>query len=301
MNIMPDNFNTILGLYKEQYEKPAMSDKAVFKMKQRMEQGKKEKRLMAKKKTYKGWAIAAAVALAILILPNTSGTIAHAMGNIPVLGGFFKVITFRNYQYDDGRNIADVAVPEVTTEGIVDSSAAETGRKTAEEINAEIRDITDKWVEEFKSNMEGEGYQNTTIDSEVIATTENYFTLKLTCFHAAGDGYEENHFYTIDLNTGEKIELADLFKEGSDYKKVISENIKKQMKEQMAADDSIMYWVDNEEYPEWNFKEITDDTSFYINENGEIVICFNEGDVAPAVMGTVEFTIPKAIVADIMN
>ena len=74
-----------------------------------------------------------------------------------------------------------------------------------------------------------------------------------------------------------------------------------QMKEQMTADNSVIYWVDNKEYPEWNFKEITDDTSFYINMNGEIVICFNEGDVAPACMGTVEFTISKDIVAGIIN
>jgi len=300
MNIMTDN-NRILGLYKEQYENPVMNDKAVFEMKQRIEQGKKEKRSMSKKKVYKVLAIAASVALAILILPNTSKTLAYAMEDIPILGEFFKVITFRDYTYEDEKNAADVVVPEVTTEKNVDKAVAETGKKTADEINAEIRDITDKWVDEFKSNMEDVGYHDIKIDYEVIATTEDYFTLKLICFKAAGDGYEEDHFYTIDLKTGKKVELADLFKKGSDYKEIISENIREQMKEQMAADDGIIYWVDNEEYPEWNFKEINDNTSFYINKNGELVICFNEGEVAPAYMGTVEFTIPKDIVADIIN
>lgn len=298
---MPNNDDTILKLYKELYEKPVMSDKAVLEMKRRIEEGKREKRSMKKMKSIRGLAVAAAVILAIVILPNTSSTVAYAMGNIPVLGGFFKVITFRDYQYEDERNVADVVVPEVTTEGKVDSSAAETGKKTAGEINAEIKEITDKWVEEFRSNMEDEGYHNITISSEVIATTKDYFTLKLICFQATGSGYEENHFYTIDLNTGEKVELADLFREGSDYKRIISENIKKQMREQMAANEGVMYWIDNEEYPEWNFKEITDDTSFYINENGEIVICFNEAEVAPASMGTVEFTIPNDVVKDILK
>lgn len=298
---MLDNNDTILELYKEQYEKPVMNDEAVFMMKQRMEQGKKEKRFMSKKKAYKGFAIAASVALAILVIPNTSKTLAHSMGNIPVLGDFFKVITFRDYKYEDDKNAADVVVPEVTTKENADKIVAETGKKTADEINAQIQEITDKWVEDFKSNLEDEGYHDIKIDYEVIATTEDYFTLKLICFKAAGDGYEENHFYTIDLKTGNKVELADLFKKDSDYKKIISENIKEQMKEQMEADEGVIYWVDNEEYPEWNFKEITDDTSFYINANEEIVICFNEGDVAPAYMGTVEFTIPKDIVADIIN
>lgn len=293
----------ILDLYRQLYEKPVMSDEAVSKMKKRIEQGKEERKFMLKRKSYKRWAIviAAAVVLTILILPNISSTIAYAMRNIPILGGFFKVITFRDYRYEDERNKADVVVPEITTEGDITDSAAEKGKKTADEINAEIRNIADKWIEEFKSNMEEEGYHNIKIDSEIVVTTEDYFTLKLICFKSAGSGYEENYFYTIDLNTGKKVELADLFKEGSDYKRVTSENIKKQMREQMDADDSIIYWLDNEDFPESNFDQITDDTAFYINEKGEIVICFNEGEVAPAYFGTVEFTIPKDVVADIIK
>ena len=50
---------------------------------------------------------------------------------------------------------------------------------------------------------------------------------------------------------------------------------------------------------EWDFQSITDDTSFYLNQNGEVVICFNEGDVAPMYMGCVEFVIPNEVLADI--
>ncbi|HQA58393.1 MAG TPA: DUF4179 domain-containing protein [Acetivibrio sp.] len=220
---MSNNDDKNLKLLKEQYEKPVMSDKAVFEMKQRMEQGKEEKRSMSKKKLFKGLAIAAAAVLTILILPNISSEVAQAMGNIPVLGGFFKVITIRDYQYEDERNVADVVLPEIKTKEGTDNSVTDTGKKTADEINAKIREIANKWVEEFKSNLEGEGYQNITINSEVINSTEDYFTLKLICFWSGGSGYEENHFYTINLNTGEKVELADLFKEGNDYKRIISE------------------------------------------------------------------------------
>ena len=50
---------------------------------------------------------------------------------------------------------------------------------------------------------------------------------------------------------------------------------------------------------EWDFQSITDDTSFYLNQNGEVVICFNEGDVAPMYMGCVEFVILNEVLADI--
>ena len=72
-----------------------------------------------------------------------------------------------------------------------------------------------------------------------------------------------------------------------------------QMQQQMAEDDGKMYWVDNAEVPEWNFDKITDETSFYLDSDGHLVICFNEGDVAPMYMGCVQFVIPDEVVADI--
>ncbi|HHT01931.1 MAG TPA: hypothetical protein GXZ96_04490 [Firmicutes bacterium] len=87
---MSDYDDKNLRLFKKKYEKPVMSDKVVFEMEQRINQGKKTKRSMSKKKAYKGWAIAAVAALAILILPNTSSSKASGMESIPLFGGFFK-------------------------------------------------------------------------------------------------------------------------------------------------------------------------------------------------------------------
>ena len=45
--------------------------------------------------------------------------------------------------------------------------------------------------------------------------------------------------------------------------------------------------------------EITEETSFYLNEDNHVVIAFNEGDVAPMYMGAVEFVIPSEVLEDI--
>ena len=66
----------------------------------------------------------------------------------------------------------------------------------------------------------------------------------------------------------------------------------------MAADENVMYFL-NDEMDEFNFKSITDETAFYLNADGEIVISFNEGDVAPMYMGVVTFTIPEEVVEGI--
>ena len=100
------------------------------------------------------------------------------------------------------------------------------------------------------------------------------------------------------MNTGERLQLKDIFKEGTDYITPISENIKEQMQAQMAADDNVHYWL-NDEIEECNFKTITDETSFYLNKKDNLVISFNEGEVAPMYMGAVEFEIPVDVLSDI--
>ena len=260
-------------------------------------------------KMMKGIAVSAAVlAATFIVLPNTTASVAYAMGQIPIIGQFIGVVTFRDYQYDSERNMADINIPEIWIEepedgsvnapvdGIFDDNvpASELDR-TVEEINAEIREITDRLIAEFEEGMEMEGnYQDIVVQSEVLLTTPSYFTLKLICYQGAGSGYQWNYYYTIDLNTGKRLALSDIFVEGSDYLGIISDNIKEQMREQMAADENVYYWLEDE-IKEWNFVSITEDTSFYINANNYVVIGFDEGEVAPMYMGTVEFEIPNEV------
>ncbi len=294
---------------KQTYEQPHMSAEQLQAMKDRIEVAKMENRREARKKNGAGKAAlaAAAVVAAFVILPNTSAGVAHAMEQIPVIGKLVEVVTFRNYQYEDERNQADIEVPEIVPQSVTDTVAEESAtgvqenlQKSADEINAEIQKISDQFVKEFEENLQTEGgYQDVIVKSEVVSTTQDYFTLKLICYQGAGSGAEWNYYYTIDLNTGERLQLKELFYEGADYITPISENIKEQMKEQMAADENKIYWLDDPEVPEWNFEHITDETAFYLNENGNIVISFNEGDVAPMYMGVVTFEIPDEVVRDI--
>ena len=294
---------------KRTYEQPHMSSEQLQAMKDRIEVAKMENRREVKKKNgaIKAAFAAAAVVAAFVILPNTSAGVAHAMEQIPVIGKLVEVVTFRNYQYEDERNQADIEVPEIVPQSVTDTVAEEAStdvqenlQKSADEINAEIQKISDQFVKELEENLQTEGgYQDVIVKSEVVSTTQNYFTLKLICYQGTGSGAEWNYYYTIDLNTGERLQLKDLFLEGADYITPISENIKEQMKEQMAADENKIYWLDDPEVPEWNFDHITDETAFYLNENGNIVISFNEGDVAPMYMGVVTFEIPDDVVRDI--
>ena len=305
---------------KKEYMDKEMSKQQIEAMKGAMEKAKKDQEKSQKVMLYRRClATAAGFVLALIILPNTSKTVAYAMSQIPVLGKLVDVVIFRDYEYEDDRNLADVEVPElviapqeeepeavtrpIAGEAMIEEESLqqkeEELQKSMEEINAEIQAITEPIIEEFKANLEREeGYQSLEVKSEVLHTTQDYFTLKLICFTAQGSGVEWHYYYTIDLNTGKRLFLKDLFVEGADYVTPISENVISQMREKMAEDDMNMYWVDDE-MEELNFKAIKEDQSFYLDTEGNVIISFNEGDVAPMYMGVVEFTIPNEVISDI--
>lgn len=247
--------------------------------------------------------IAVAAVLAVFIaLPNISPSIAFALDDIPGLGAIVKVITFRDYQYNGERYNAEVSVPKVVTENGGNGAADNQAARSAGEINNEIDTLTNQLIEEFKTELEadGEGAQELYINSQVVTNTDTWFTLKLILYEGAGSGSQWYEYYHIDKRTGQRVDLSGLFKDGSDFVKVISDNIQAQMVQRMANDENQVYWV-NSEVPEWDFKEIKTDQDFYFAADGNIVITFDEYEVAPGCMGCPEFEIPSDVVSNIFK
>ena len=277
--------------WKKEYDGIVVPEDLREKMEEAVMRGKETRKKVRRFKLYRYVGSAAAVFAILLILPNTSRTAAAAMQQIPVLGDFFKVVTIREYQVDEGRYQADVKVPEVVPEESdgVSEEAAEQAKETADAINFDIQKVTDELIEEFKSTMEEfeDGYGDILIDSEVLTDDEKWFSLDLVLYQGAGSGYERHRHYTIDKTTGKRAELSEFF--GEDYVKIISEEVKAQMRQRMKEDENQIYWIDYEDVPEWNFEAIAEDQDFYVNKDGKVVICFNEYEVAPGYMGCVEF------------
>ncbi|MDE5867229.1 MAG: DUF3298 domain-containing protein, partial [Lachnospiraceae bacterium] len=244
MEKLDDSVKEIIHLLKEEYDKPQMSQEQLGELRAKMKEADRMNNKERRNAKFIRLAVAVAVLVGVfMILPNTSAAVANAMEQIPVIGQLVKVVTFRDYEYETDRNMADIKVPEIKPDIQTENGQIEDGQlnnsdvlenleHTTEEINAEIQEITDKLIEEFEANLEyEEGYQDVIVTSEVLSTTADYFTLKLICYQGAGSGYEWNYYYTIDLITGERLNLKDLFKEGADYITPISENIKVQMQE----------------------------------------------------------------------
>ena len=225
-----------------------------------------------------GW-VAAALALFIAV-PNVSPVAAAAMAEVPVLGAIVELVTFRNYTWDDGVHSMDVSVPELT------------GGAAAQAVDEQVREYTERLMAEFQEKCETElgpeGYAGLDVTSTVVTDTDDWFTLRIDATETMASGYEFSRLYHIDKATDQTVTLKDLFREDADYVTVLSGEVRRQMEEQMAQSEEVVY------FPE-EFTAIDPEQNFYFNAEGELVLVFDEYTIAPGSMGMPEFAIPAEV------
>ena len=239
-------------------------------------------------------AVAASLALALLVvMPNVSVAYAEALSDVPVIGAIVKVVTIRSYDYADGYHDMNVEVPNVEDDSLGDAGAA---------INKDVDALTEELVNRFYADAEAigeEGHTSLSVDYEVLTETDNWFTLKLTVFNATGSGMVTYHYYNVDRSTNEVINLGQLFSD-SNYSEVLRQDILAQMKQRMADDPSLVYWTEDSDMGQ-DFIDLGAEHNFYFDANGNLVIPFDEYEVAPGYMGTPEFTVDRSVFECILN
>ena len=232
------------------------------------------------------------VFIILFLLPNVSVTYAQALEQLPVIGDLVRVVTIRNYYYDDNHWKMDINIPQIESE---DS-------KSVDYINKDVSELTTALINRFYEDLEingNKGYGSLNVDYEVVTNTDSWFTLKLTVCQTAASSNTYFKFYHIDKNQGKIVELGDLFNTDKFSDSLVAE-IKKQMQEQMANDENISYWINDNEIGE-DFATVSADRNFYWNDNGNLVIIFDKYEVGPGSMGTPEFVIDKGVIRDLLK
>ncbi|TDF95406.1 DUF3298 and DUF4163 domain-containing protein [Paenibacillus piri] len=229
-----------------------------------------------------------AAAIILITGINTSPTFANALSEVPLVGSLVKVLTFTEFKVDEETAKADIKVPAVanmenkTLEATLNNKYLEESKKLYNDFTAEM--------EELKKNGGGHvgvksGYDVKT-DNDQILAIGRYVVSTV-------NSYSKYTYDTIDKKNQLLITLPSLFKDDS-YISLITNNIKEQMRQQMKADPNKVYWVEGS----MSFETIAKDQSFYINNDGKLVICFEKYEVAPGSMGVREFIIPTNLIAD---
>ncbi len=229
-----------------------------------------------------------------------NASIAQAMSQVPVINAIVKVVSFRTFESSEKDMNAKVAIPEVE----VKDASGKKNDVASKELNDHIKEYTDTIIQQYKKEVKetkGRGKEEVMTEHKVLTDNDRLFSLGIQTEIVAGLSDLSLKTYHIDKETGTCIGLKDLFEKDSDYLKIMTKEIKRQMKEQMKADDGKAYFIDSDDMPELNWKGLTQDADFYVNGKGELTIVFDKYEVAPGYMGACEFVVPTEVIQGIVK
>lgn len=231
----------------------------------------------------------------VIIIFNAIPGLSYGASRIPVLKDVVRVVTFGRFEVKEENYEADVTTPHI--EGLINKDLES---KINFQFKTNANTIIDAFEEDIKKLSEEYGDKNfhLSVNADYVVKTNNKDILALdfcvTTIEASAA--TTHHFYNIDKNTGNLIKLESLFKENSNYTDVISSYLTDEMK-RLNKEENAAYFIAEEE--PGGFEKIKPEQNFYIKDGGNIVICFDEYEVAAGYMGSPEFELPEEILKDI--
>jgi len=238
------------------------------------------------------WLIGLAAAVLLFVFSiNTSQTFAESLAKVPVIGSVVDVLTIKEIHVEKDNYNADIETPAIHGMG---------DKELEDSLNQKYIEESQQLYETFKEEMdyleEADG-GHLAIDSgyEVKTNNDRILSIERSVTETEASSYTTHQYDTIDKKKKIMLTLPILFKDDQ-YIENISDEIKRQMREQMEEDENVMYWLDGPRTEEMDsadlFDRIDANQKFYINKNRKLVIAFDDYEVAPGYMGAVEFVIP---------
>lgn len=189
-----------------------------------------------------------------------------------------KLQLLKEKHYETEGTIVTVKIPHVVN--VKDD-------KVKKVINKLITQAIDDFTNEFK---EFDKEPNT--EHKVIAdiTFQNYYSddkiisFSINATQIMADSYLQKKFYTVDLKTGEVYNIEHFL--GSDYQNIVKKSVQQQIAENKEKYPNLMYFDEAV-----NNLKITNEQPFYINKDNQVVVVFNQFEIAPGYMSLPEFII----------
>lgn len=258
---------------------------------------------------------ALAAAIVIFMIPlNTNEAFARQMQAIPVIGEIAKALTVRSYSYTENDMNVNIKIPEIEgpTDGDALSGEGDAQAALIADVNARIAEICEDYERDAKERFEeykkvffetggteeewGGRTCDIYVDYAVTYNQDGVLSLILTTAESWAYVYGQQYYYNLDLESGRELTLQDMF--GENWVEICNESIVAEIERRVEEEEDVTYWgysggddpyVDDIE----GFTTVSGETRFYLNENGNVVICFDKYEIAPGYMGIQEFEIAR--------
>ena len=230
-----------------------------------------------------------------VVLLNTNESFAKAMEEVPVIGSLAEVFTVREYKEENDTDLIEAKIPAIKNTGNEDLED-----RINYEISSKINEVLDEArmrAEEYKEavlatggTMEDYIPTKINVDYKITYQDDNIISFVITKSESSASAYQEQYFYNVDIENGKELNLRDVL--GEDYKEIVDEEVKKQIKERMEENKDSSYFPEEE----GGFSGIEDEyQDFYIDENKKVTVVFQKYEIAPGYMGIQSFEIPNEI------
>ena len=232
--------------------------------------------------------IAAASVLCFIVVLNTSQSFAAVVYKIPLVGQLCRIITFREEHVEDDIQYIDVKIPKIDNTGKTEMEKR-VNLEIQKNTNQLLEDTTTRAKEYYKAFVETGGNPKeyiplgVTLDYDIKCINPKYVSFIILYYETKFSAYNTQYFYNIDIETGKIITLKDWF--GTQYKQIVANSIEQE----------IALWDEEQKKLLWDNLEftnlITENTDFYIAEDGNVVVVFPKYEIAAGSAGSLEFKI----------
>lgn len=228
----------------------------------------------------------AAMFACVIGLLNFNPKVAYAMGEIPVVGGIFELVTFRTFEYQKDTTYADVKIPKIKMHGL-DVKYFDTITRLNHQIEKDAQTYIDQII------ADDTGHKGLDISYDLIENSEQYLSIRLNILQTAASGYNQVRYYHIDKQQNRIITLKDLFKEDAPYVQILSKEVKAYMKEKETKEQGPFFLDD--------FKQIKENQNFYLLNNQTLVLVFDEYEITPGYYGVYEIPLQFSEINEILK
>lgn len=256
----------------------------------------KKERLINMNKWTKGIAAAAVVVIGFVGATNLSPTFAKSLSDIPLLKDIVKVVSFRQFDFEEETYSATLEAPVVeglenkTLQDMLNNQYIEENKKLFKEFESEVAQM---------KSFDTPGHIGLDSGFEIKTNNDQILSIARYVVNTVGSSSTTMTYNTLDKQNEILITLPSLFKDDS-YIEAISKNIISQMREKMATDENQVYWIAGDPEAIDGFEKIDANQNFYISDAGKLIISFDKYIVGPGSMGIQEFEIPTDSIQDIL-
>ncbi|WP_279155473.1 DUF3298 and DUF4163 domain-containing protein [Thomasclavelia cocleata] len=188
-----------------------------------------------------------------------------------------KLILLDEKHYETNGTIVTVKFPQIIN---VDD-------KIKVDINNLILKTIDTYLDEIKEFGKNQSTAHkliVEIDFENYYSDDDIFSFSINSSQILADSHLQKKFFTINPTTGEIYNVEHFL--GSDYQNIILTTVKKQIAKNTKNNPNLIYFDE-----EVNNLKISIDQPFYINKDNQVVVVFDQFQIAPGYMSLPSFIV----------